>query len=124
VGAVNNYGSSGFSVARRFGTGTWVSTEDESAPALENQLFQNYPNPFNPTTTISFSIKDMDEEISLVIYNTRGQKIRTLYKGMPASSNMNVNWDGKDESGRERKQRHLISIACVVKVLVMLARCY
>ncbi len=99
VGAVNNYGSSGFSVARRFGTGTWVSTEDESAPALENQLFQNYPNPFNPTTTISFSIKDMDEEISLVIYNTRGQKIRTLYKGMPASSNMNVNWDGKDESG-------------------------
>lgn len=99
IGAVNGYGSSGFSLARRFGTGNWISNEDESSPALENKLFPNYPNPFNPTTTISFSLKEMDEEITLAIYNTRGQKIKTLYHGLPNSATMSLNWDGKDESG-------------------------
>jgi len=64
----------------------------------------------------------MDEEISLVIYNTRGQKIRTLYKGMPASSNMNVNWDGKDESG-ESVSSGIYLYRLRGEVLVMLARC-
>lgn len=99
IGAKNVFGTSGFSIARRFGTGSWTSTEDQSAPALKTQLFQNYPNPFNPTTTINFSIKEMDEEINLSIYNTRGQKIRTLYKSLPVAGNMSLVWDGKDDGG-------------------------
>lgn len=40
-------------------------------------LHQNYPNPFNPTTTITFSI-GRRENVTLTLYNTLGQKVRTL----------------------------------------------
>jgi FG-GAP-like repeat len=38
-----------------------------------------YPNPFNPTTTISFNIaNEIIENSELVIYNIKGQKVRTF----------------------------------------------
>ncbi|MCD6180859.1 MAG: hypothetical protein J7K89_00570, partial [Candidatus Cloacimonetes bacterium] len=43
------------------------------------ELLGNYPNPFNPTTTISFSVSDQqNEQIELVIYNLKGQKVKTF----------------------------------------------
>lgn len=41
------------------------------------QLRQNYPNPFNPTTTIEFSVKTSGF-VSLVVYNSLGQKVTIL----------------------------------------------
>lgn len=48
------------------------------------RLFQNYPNPFNPSTKIEYFIP-ISDNVSLEIYNTLGQKIKTLLnKYMPA----------------------------------------
>jgi predicted outer membrane repeat protein len=47
-------------------------------------LSQNYPNPFNPSTRIKYAIPEQ-EHVRIEIYNTLGQKIRTLLnKALPA----------------------------------------
>lgn len=58
-----------------------------------------YPNPFNPSTTISFSITK-DSQTSLVIYNHRGQMVRTLTDKFLPKGQYKVSWDGRDERGQ------------------------
>ncbi|MDO9578310.1 MAG: T9SS type A sorting domain-containing protein [Candidatus Cloacimonadales bacterium] len=75
--------------------------EENSVPTSDDvQLHGNYPNPFNPETNISFSIPT-DQELSLNIYNMKGQKVRELISGQFASGSHSVVWDGKDENGRQ-----------------------
>ncbi|MFQ5583937.1 MAG: T9SS type A sorting domain-containing protein, partial [Calditrichia bacterium] len=47
---------------------------------IEFAVSQNYPNPFNPTTVIKYAIPN-SEKIEIVIYNTLGQKVKTLVNG-------------------------------------------
>ena len=65
-------------------------------------LDQNYPNPFNPTTSINFTIPEIDQEsvkINFSIYTIQGEIVRTLYKGKISSGDHTLNWDGKNDSG-------------------------
>ena len=62
-------------------------------------LSGNYPNPFNPTTTISYSIPT-DGNVELIVYNLRGQKVKTLISGTQPIGVYNVTWNGKDENDR------------------------
>lgn len=63
------------------------------------ELHQNFPNPFNPTTTISYAVEGV-EAVSLKIYNTLGQEIRTLVNERSQSGTHSVTWDGRDNTGR------------------------
>ncbi|MCK4694493.1 MAG: T9SS type A sorting domain-containing protein [Candidatus Cloacimonetes bacterium] len=60
----------------------------------------NYPNPFNAHTTISYSIPS-DGNVELIIYNIKGQKVKTLINGIQPSGVYNVTWNGKDEIGKD-----------------------
>jgi hypothetical protein len=62
-------------------------------------LEPNYPNPFNPGTTIPFSIGAPTAPVLLSIYNTAGQRIRTLVDGSFASGRHQIFWDGRDDTG-------------------------
>jgi hypothetical protein len=63
-------------------------------------LENNYPNPFNPTTTIKYSIPKA-ADISLLIFNTLGQKVRTLVEGNSAPGQYIVDWDGRNDFGKQ-----------------------
>ena len=65
-------------------------------------LHQNYPNPFNPNTEISFMMKE-DCMAELSVYNIKGEKIATLFQNKSVSKDelIRINWNGKDESGKE-----------------------
>ncbi len=63
-------------------------------------LHQNYPNPFNPATTIRFDIVAASQ-ISLRVYDLLGREIRTLANGEYPKGTYAVQWDGKDNQGRQ-----------------------
>jgi len=76
---------------------SYVSNSDE-VMQKPFTLHQNYPNPFNPTTNISFELKD-GGQTSLVIYNLKGQVVRTLLHENAKAGSHTLAWDGKDNSG-------------------------
>jgi hypothetical protein len=54
-----------------------VNVETEELKVNEFKLEQNYPNPFNSQTNIEFEIPD-DGFVKLEVYNSLGQKVKTL----------------------------------------------
>ncbi|MBN1349773.1 T9SS type A sorting domain-containing protein [candidate division KSB1 bacterium] len=76
------------------------SAVDDKPEALVNKfdLAQNYPNPFNPITHIDYAVpKTAQVEIS--VFNSLGQKIKTLVNGKASAGLHTVQWDGTDEMG-------------------------
>ena len=63
------------------------------------KLSQNFPNPFNPSTNIYISV-DKDSKGNLMIFNIKGQEVRTLHEGKIISGITNFSWDGNDNFGR------------------------
>lgn len=61
-------------------------------------LGQNYPNPFNPMTVIPFQISRQGK-VSLVVYNTLGQVVRSLVDETLTPGFYEFSWDGRDDSG-------------------------
>ena len=79
-------------------TVTGTEDEDRLLPA-EFTLEQNFPNPFNPSTMISFSLKE-DADVKLVIYSLLGNKVATIYSGRAGRGRHQIDWNGKNDSGR------------------------
>lgn len=61
-------------------------------------LTGNFPNPFNPSTTIDFQLPE-ESHVSITIFNTNGQLIRTLVDGRLPAGAHTIQWDGLDERG-------------------------
>jgi len=72
--------------------------KEENILPLTTELLGNFPNPFNPETTIEFSLKQSGN-ISIDIYNIRGQKIRSLINEFMISGTHFVVWNGLDDFG-------------------------
>lgn len=60
-------------------------------------LDQNYPNPFNPTTWIPFYLPK-DGEVSIRIYNVRGELVKVLKEKWMSRGAHSVHWNGDDRN--------------------------
>ncbi|MCK4655256.1 MAG: T9SS type A sorting domain-containing protein, partial [Candidatus Cloacimonetes bacterium] len=85
-----------------YGDTTLVSVEDfQIADLHKAENLSNYPNPFNPTTTISFSLNtENTEDTEIIIYNIKGQKVKTLLNEHLSKGNHSINWNGKDNNNK------------------------
>ena len=100
VAAKNSVGSSNYSQVFRFKTGKVTDTDDPQAPAAINALKANFPNPFQQYTSIPVSVKNVNQALSVKIYNLRGQLVRTLHQGKAAQNSLTLKWDGRDDQGK------------------------
>ena len=69
----------------------------------QNLLLQNYPNPFNPETWIPYQLSE-DSPVSISIFDTTGQLVRTLSLGFQSAGFYNSQehaayWDGRNVLG-------------------------
>lgn len=73
---------------------------DNNLLTEENLTLINYPNPFNPTTDINFFIRGQNQNVSMQIFNIKGQFVISLLKNEKLNSGRhNVVWNGKNERG-------------------------
>ena len=80
--------------------GTGVDMAENILKPITIRLAQNYPNPFNPTTHINFELPEA-ENVQILIYNAAGQQIKTLTNSQFSAGKHQVEWNGKDNSGRK-----------------------
>ena len=76
---------------------TSVDNESENI-ANTFSLQQNYPNPFNPSTNIRYNLSENDF-VTLTVFNSTGQKVKTLVNANQSSGSHTINWDSRNDNG-------------------------
>lgn len=77
-----------------------IGVEDDGIVGdLRTRLLPNYPNPFNPSTTVQFQLAT-PSTVSLDIYNSTGQLVRTLTEQRYGAGLHTVQWDGLNDEGQ------------------------
>ncbi|HHE38106.1 MAG TPA: T9SS type A sorting domain-containing protein [Candidatus Cloacimonetes bacterium] len=83
-------------------------SSDDVINQTEFYLGKNYPNPFSTTTTIQFTTGNTAENTEILIYNVKGQKVRT-FENLECINHVNakatqslysITWNGKDDKGK------------------------
>lgn len=62
--------------------------------------FNVYPNPFNPETNISFDLKQ-EGKVELVVYNLKGQKVKTLCNEVLTAGRKTIVWNGTNSNNKQ-----------------------
>lgn len=97
----NSTGSVGFSSPDILYENTLLSLglyDDNNSALNQFQLAQNYPNPFNPNTMIRYQLPKQ-ADVTLVIYDLLGQKVRKLAQGRQTAGSYEWEWNGKNDYG-------------------------
>lgn len=83
--------------------------EGEIEPVVKPQIIlsQNYPNPFSLSknsrsivTEIPFFVSEQ-REVTLSVFNIKGQKVKELFSGVVNAGNHSVAWNGMNEKNRQ-----------------------
>lgn len=91
----------GVHVLENLGVGqpTAVMTPAVARPT-QYRLGDSYPNPFNPAVVIPLDLATDAAEVSLVVYDALGRRVRQLWQGSLRAGTHRFNWDGRDELAR------------------------
>ncbi len=92
--ASNSYSSGDNHVTKACESGVVFANGDAIVLGIPGTfgLNQNYPNPFNPSTEISFSLPQASE-VTLEVFNIKGQKVDILAAGSFSAGSHIVTWD-------------------------------
>lgn len=85
----------------------WFGTMKGETKVVDNgtvvvdqyELGQNYPNPFNPVTHIDYQLSN-STNVELVVFNSLGQKIKTLVNKKVSAGQHTISWDGTNDAGQ------------------------
>ncbi|MCD4829812.1 MAG: T9SS type A sorting domain-containing protein, partial [Candidatus Cloacimonetes bacterium] len=91
--------TTGLSIAMSTDPITITDNNGNEVPPCVTALNGNYPNPFNPVTTVAFSLAEAGD-VTIDIYNVRGQKVTTLVDGPMEAGQHNITWQGTDSNGQ------------------------
>jgi hypothetical protein len=89
-------------VVKNFTGPTAVEDYNGSTNPEDFYLSQNYPNPFNPTTNIIYQLKEA-QNVSLIIYDVLGEKIKTLLSQFQSAGQYTISWNGENDLGNKVK---------------------
>ncbi len=84
----------GIQISKTWPKMTATGISPETGVADKFSLSQNYPNPFNPNTVISFKLS-VAGNISLNVYNTKGQLIKILESGFKPAGEYSTNFSAE-----------------------------
>jgi photosystem II stability/assembly factor-like uncharacterized protein len=70
-----------------------------TVPTSSLSLWPNQPNPFNPNTRIRFALP-LQQHMDMTVFDARGRLVATLWEGTQAAGEHEIEWDGKDASGK------------------------
>lgn len=76
----------------------YVRVSKQNAAGSTVALMQNSPNPFNPSTRIDFAV-DLPGQVSVRVFNTRGELVRTISDQWYPQGLHTVSWDGRTQGG-------------------------
>ncbi len=76
-----------------------VATGVGPTPRTDGAVLEIFPNPFNPSTTIRYGFARRNGPVTVVIYDVRGRRVRTLVNEQQAAAVRSVKWDGRDDNG-------------------------
>jgi hypothetical protein len=85
----------------KFGSGIpeRIDSDGPAIPAVP-QLGRNYPNPFNSDTVIPYALAQ-NMHVRILIFNLKGERIRTLVDDEEVAGRYLIHWDGKTERGQD-----------------------
>lgn len=76
------------------------SAVGDDAPPQTTRLRPNLPNPFNPSTTIRYE-SAFAGPVRVQVFDAAGRLVRTLVDGRQSAGSHAVDWNGRDDAGRE-----------------------
>ncbi|MDP8203790.1 MAG: T9SS type A sorting domain-containing protein [Candidatus Tenebribacter mawsonii] len=79
----------------------YLEEDDQNTTPIAGNILSltNFPNPFNPTTTISFDLAS-ESDVSIIVYNVKGQKVKQLINEQLSIGQHSIEWDGKDSNNK------------------------
>jgi hypothetical protein len=77
-----------------------TDVEAEKAPLPSRfEVSANYPNPFNPETAFEIQLP-RDSRVRVLVFDMRGQLVRSVFDGEQTAGAHRVTWDGRDSAGQ------------------------
>ena len=89
--------SDGIAQVQKVWTVTVATDANDPTTPKVTELAQNYPNPFNPSTIIRYTVKEKGL-VNINIFNSKGQRVRTLLNSVINPGSYQISWDGKDNN--------------------------
>ncbi len=73
---------------------------DGSVPVrLDFAMSAAHPNPFNPTTSF-FVASTGARDVSIVVYDVQGRRVRSLFSGAIGAGSTRFRWNGQNDTGQ------------------------